>query len=480
VLDGHGQTLIDQLLDGVIVVDEAGAIVSANRASERLLGYPPERLVGESIELLVPDLQRQRHAALRAHYLADPQARRMGADRVVAARHRDGDEIDVEVSLLPLATDPPTTLVIVRNTAFERARHDRMQAEIELVVAMARGTDSDAALQLALERTCSTVRAAAAWLWLRSDDQRLVLVAGADHGHDVVVGVSINAILDVIDGRSAITVLDAATPGHPLDGYTAHGYGPLIVARVGHDEPRGLLVIARHAGRRPFEPAHQRAAEEFADVALVALDLEHARSALARLAVLRERERIARELHDSIIQRMFADGLRLQTAAQLAPAEFAEPIREVIRDLEMIVELRSTIFDLQRDPPGVPIAAVVRTLVDDFAAPAGLATGVQIDDGLDERLPIRIRTEALTALRECLANVVRHANASNVTVSLGVRDGYLSVIVVDDGVGAPDLPAGRGNGLQNLATRAAALGGRFELRRSHPTGTAVLWTVPLR
>jgi PAS domain S-box-containing protein len=483
--DVASQILIDELPDCLLVVDEAGIIVYANPATERLLGYLPDLLVGEPIELVVPVPDRHEHADLRRRYLEDPVARRMGADRIVAARHSDGDRVDVEVSLVPLAVEPPATMVVVRDTALERAQRERMQAEIELVVGMARGTGSEAALQLALEHTRSAVHADAAWLWLRTDDDRLAMVAGADHAHDVVSGVSIDAILAATDGRSAVTLLDAATPGHPLDGYTALGYGPLVVARVGHGDPRGLLVMARHAGRRPFESAHRRAAEEFADVALVALDLEHARAALERLAVASDRERIARELHDSIIQRLFADGLRLQNLADLAPSGFAEPVLEVIsavtRDLEtMIVELRLAIFDLQRDPPGVPIADVVRALVDDFAAPAGLATGVQIDDGLDGRIPARVRVEALAALRECLANVVRHANAANVAVSLGMRDGHLAVAVADDGIGPPDLPAVRGNGLQNLATRAAALGGRFELQRSHPRGTAVLWTVPIR
>jgi PAS domain S-box-containing protein len=476
--------LIDALPESLLLVDRSGTIVLANRASERLFGYPADQLVGEPIELLVPDLDRERHVTLRRAYQHDPGARQIAADRIVRARHHDGDPIDIELSLTPLDAEPAATLVVVRDTALERARHERMQAEIELVVAMARGAGSDATMQLALERTRAAVHADAAWLWLRDDAGNLAMVAGADHGHDVVSGVTIDAIDAIVaasDCRSSVTVLDAAAPGHPLDGYTALGYGPILAACVGHDDPRGLLVMARRRDRRPFELAHQRASEEFADVAQVALDLEAARIALARLAVMSDRERIARELHDSIIQRMYADGLRLQSAAQLAPADVAACVGDVMRDLQtMIVELRLTIFDLQRDPPGVPVADVVQALVDDFAAPAGLATGVHIDDGLDDRLPARIRIEALTALRECLANVVRHANASNVTVSFGVRQGHLAVVVADDGVGAPDLPTVRGNGLQNLTARATALGGHFELQRSHPTGSTARWTVPLR
>lgn len=485
MFDAHAlHALIDALPESLLVVDHRGTIVLANRATQRLFGYQPDRLVGEQIELLVPDLDRSRHVALRRAYQHEPDARKMAAERIVRARHHDGDPIDIELSLTsltPLDAEPAATLVVIRDAALERARHERMQAEIELVVAMARGAGSDAALQVALERTRATVHADAAWLWLRDDAGDLAMVAGADHGHDVVSGVTIDAIVATGDCRSSVTVLDAAAPGHPLDGYTALGYGPVLAACVGHDDPRGLLVMARRRDRRPFELAHQLAAEEFADVAQVALDLEAARIALARLAVMSDRERIARELHDSIIQRMYADGLHLQSAAQVAPADVAARVGDVMRDLQtMIVELRLTIFDLQRDPPGVPVADVVQALVDDFAAPAGLASGVHVDDGLDDRLPTRIRVEALTALRECLANVVRHANASNVTVSFGVRHGHLAVVVADDGVGAPDLPTVRGNGLQNLTARAAALGGRFELQRSHPTGSTARWTVPLR
>lgn len=472
--------VVDRLPDCVLIVDADGVVTAASAASRLLLGVDPEALVGMHVEALVPGAARQHHVSMREAYGRDPETRRMGADRLVSAQRGDGEQIDVEVWLSPLDPDGSHTLVVVRGTSIQAARHARMQAQIELMAAMARGASTDVTLQVAVERACHAVRADAGWLWLRNADDRLSLVAGADHGHEVVEGLTIDVVLDAIAGHDGVTVLDAATPGHPLDGFTALGYGPIVVAPIGHDHVRGLLVLARRSGRQPFEPAHRTAADEFAAIVVVALDLASSRTALDHLAVVDDRDRIAREMHDSTVQRLYADGLRLGKVVRSCPPEAAAEIRTVMQDLEAsIAELRSAIFAMNRMPPGVPLAEVMRSMIDDFAAPGTLSSSLQVDDGLDDRISTALRHHALAALRECLANVVRHANASRVVVSVGLHDGELVVAVADDGIGPPDVATVHGNGLLNLTARAVALGGRFELERSEPAGAVAIWAVPV-
>jgi signal transduction histidine kinase len=296
----------------------------------------------------------------------------------------------------------------------------------------------------------------------------------------VLDGVSVDVIESALEPSEDIALLDAAEPDHPLDGYTALGYGPLMVARVGRPELNALVVCGRLRGRRTFDSAHRAIAEEFASVVLVALDLDRARAALERLAVISDLERIGRDLHDTVIQRLFAAGIRLEATAQLAKPAVAERLHEVIHDLNTVAaEIRATIFGLQRDPPGVPLDEVVRQLVDDFAAPAALVTSVSIDPDLDDRLHQDVRHHMLTAVRECLANVVRHANASRLDVSITGRHGHLTVTVVDDGIGPHDLAASGGHGIRNLAARATALGGNFCIEPGEHGGAVATWTAEI-
>lgn len=458
--------LIDDLPDAFLIVAPDGTIVAASRASSAVLGYEPQLLVGSAAAEVLPSAARPGRTG------AQPLR------RLATIRHRDGEAVDVEVTEVPVSGRPGFAILSVRDTSLEQGHLERLSIQSELVVAMARGAGIEATLQLAVERVEEALHADAVWLWRRVDGEALLTpAAGADHGRLALEGVSVDAIEAALGPTDDVALLDAGD--HALDGFTALGYGPLLVARVGRPRLHALLVCGRRRGRRMFEPAQREVAEEFASVVLIALDLDRARLALERLAVISDLERIGRDLHDTVIQRLFASGMRLEATAQLAQPVVAERLRVVIDDLNTVAaEIRATIFGLQRDPPGVPLDEVVRQLVDDFAAPAALSTSVWIEPDLDDRLRRDVRHHMLTAVRECLANVVRHAEASKLDVTITGRHGRLTVRVVDDGIGPSELNRS-GNGVRNLAARASALGGEFRLEPGAEGGTEATWTAAI-
>lgn len=484
--------------EGVLVVARDGIIAEANRAACELLGYEADDLVGRSVETLVPESMGSAHVEYRHRYTGAHGARDLVDDRVVAARHRNGEVIDVEITLVPLESSPGYTMAVIRDVAATKSRREGLEAQIDLISAMARGAGLESTMQLAARHAQRAVRADTCWIWLAGPSESGVeLVARAERDqtrdaatrHDDPDGIAVAAIEEAFrDGRSS-AILDTADTDHPIEGVATLGHGTLVVARIGLDAMHGLLVCARHRDRPMFDERQRVAAERIAEAIMLALEIDGSRDAVERLAVITDLERIARELHDTVIQRLFATGLRLEAAIQLASPSVADRLHEVVTDLNSVVdEIRGTIFGLQRDPPGLPLAEVVRSLVDDYAAPATLATTVRVGRDVDELIPRDFRHHALTALRECLANVVRHADATEVTVSVTAEHGWLTVEVVDDGVGPVQHVRSAepetthpftGHGLRNLSSRAIAMGGRFTLTSGDVGGAHATWAVPL-
>src|SRR5690606_37057083 len=189
-------------------------------------------------------------------------------------------------------------------------------------------------------------------------------------------------------------------------------------------------------------------------------------------------ERIARDLHDVVIQRLFATGLQLQTAARLATKpDVVNRITASVDDLDTTIrDIRTAIFEL-RTPATAALRSEIRSTIDEVAEPLGFRPALELDGPIDSTVPEPVRPDLLAVLREALSNVVRHARASQVHVQVKVAEGMLAVAVHDNGIG----PAGvveRG-GLANLRGRAEAHGGTFAVRPGNPAGTVLEWTVPV-
>lgn len=244
----------------------------------------------------------------------------------------------------------------------------------------------------------------------------------------------------------------------------------------------GNLYLTDKADGQVFTDVDQELAVGLA--AAAGLAIENARlHELSRAAgLLDERERIARDLHDDVIQRLFATGLSLQAAAQTVTQPAAvERIMRAIDDLDVSIRhVRSTIFELHQRWAAFPsLRSEIVAVCDESAKALGFTPACDIDGPIDSAAVEPTRGQMLLCLREALSNVARHANASNVEVSVRVGEGRLSLRVADDGVGYRPAPGQASSGLDNMLVRAQALGGHFSITPRPEGGTLTTWDVPL-
>lgn len=251
-----------------------------------------------------------------------------------------------------------------------------------------------------------------------------------------------------------------------------------------------VIPLRAHLGdHRVLVALHDRAGEShgveeielltsFADLAGLALDRAQAVVDRQELAVISDRERIARDLHDVVIQRLFATGLQLQGISALAAGtDVAERLERAVDDLDLTIkDIRGTIFALQARGAS-SLRQEVRTLVRDYVPVLGFAPSVRTAGPVDAVVPADVRVHVLAVLREAVSNVARHALADRADVELEVRDHEVVLTVTDDGGGVP--PDRAESGLRNARRRAAELGGSLELRANDPRGTVFTWRVPL-
>ncbi|PZM94585.1 MAG: ATPase [Actinobacteria bacterium] len=250
---------------------------------------------------------------------------------------------------------------------------------------------------------------------------------------------------------------------------------PAIVSPLAAgDTLHGVLVVA--GTERGDDEARLLAA--FAGQAALAMERVRAQEERALLAVLEDRERIARDLHDVVIQRLFATGLNLQSTVPLiGRADVGQRINEAVDELDSTIrDIRRTIFEL-RTPMSAALRTEIRDAVDSAAASLGFRPTLELFGPIDSAVPDEIRPDMLAVLREALSNVVRHARASQLTVTVRADDGHLTLTVADNGVGT-NPEAARG-GLINMRERAAAHGGEFAILPGEPSGTVLRWRVPL-
>jgi signal transduction histidine kinase len=361
-----------------------------------------------------------------------------------------------------------------------------------------------------------------------------VLTVGSDLDLPAMLERIVQAAVDLVDARyGALGVLDDArarlaqfiTVGvddetHAAIGHLPEGHGILGLLIV-DAKPLRLPDLREHPDSYGFPPHHppmrsflgvpilvrdevfgnlyltdKTSAEVFTDVdeelvvglaAAAGVAVENARlhARVQELALLEDRERIASDLHDSVIQRLFATGLSLQGAAGLIrtnPAAAADRVEGAVDDLDLTVkQIRSTIFGLE--PMGRARQSGVRSQVLDLVQDVGPALGfeptVLFDGPVDTATPEGLAGDLLATLREALSNVARHARASRVDVAVTVDDATLVLRVADDGVGPPAPDGPRGHGLDNMAARAARRGGSFDIRTASTHGTVVEWSVPV-
>ena len=266
--------------------------------------------------------------------------------------------------------------------------------------------------------------------------------------------------------------------------------GPLMALPFGRaPSVRGAVLVARLHGRGKFSPADLNVAAMFADYASVALELTTARAAQQRVELLEDRDRIARDLHDHVIQQLFASGLTLQgLATSDGSGIFANRLTRVVSDIDdTIRQIRASIFELRG--PLAADTADLRMRVMDIAAQVAPLLGFQprlrFVGPLDAGVPFEAVDDLAAVVREALTNTARHAHAHQVSVRISATANEVSVDVTDDGDGIANTS--RYSGLRNLRERAKRHGGELVITSPlpHPSagqnqrGTTLLWTIPL-
>jgi signal transduction histidine kinase len=244
----------------------------------------------------------------------------------------------------------------------------------------------------------------------------------------------------------------------------------------------GTLSVARRVGRLPFTALDLEVVGSFATQASVILENDQVRRELQRLAMSEDQERIARDLHDTVIQRLFATGLSLQATVRAITDPWAlSRIAGAVEDLDATIrQIRSVIFGLEelKGEPGPAVRAGVLGVVREAARTLGYEPNLAFDGPLDTVVDEALAADLQATLREALSNVARHAGAGRVEVAVRAVGGALRLTVTDDGRGPGPGRVG-GRGVANMCERAERHDGSLVVEQAPGGGTRLIWTVPL-
>lgn len=409
----------------------------------------------------------------------------------------DVREISAEDEELVTSLAATAGVAIENARLFEesRRRQDWLQASTEITRQLL-ASDGEEPLQVIARRLQQIADADVVNVVLPTPDgERLKVEVATGVGADQLVAIS----YPMQDTVSQL-VLDSGQPVLLADISTEHGrtvhlidvvrVGPLMVLPlVGTQRVRGALVVGRLQGRTRFTDADVDMATTFANHAAVALELADARADRARITLLEDHDRIARDLHDHVIQRLFGAGLTVESVgAGLGEDPRAPRLAQVVDDIdETIRQIRTSIFQLRGTlgPHGDAVRAQLLALVTELAPLLGFSPRVDFSGPVDALVSEAVLDDVSAVVREGLSNIARHAHAGSATVRVHAAHGQLVLEIADDGVGVGDTT--RRSGLANLSQRAVARGGSFSL--SSPTqrgasgdaegGTSLLWTIPL-
>jgi PAS domain S-box-containing protein len=466
--------LLNALPDGILVADRNGKIVFASEQLETLSGYRADELVGKGVEDLVPQRYRRAHVEHRAGYFsAGTPIRTMGSRLRIHLLHKDGREIPVDIALAPIAAEgDPLAMAAVRDVTERTRAQDRLVAVTEVGQAILAGEDPEQLLALVCRRAREQLEAATAVIATRepvSGDLEIAVVDGT--GSDSLRRVRVEAEREPAGLASFESALRAA------------GLGPAVaVPLLAGGRPLGILGLANPPGGEPFTADDRQVIELFAAQAAVAIEYGRARDELRRLDVMEERERIGRELHDGVIQALFAVGMNLQaTALSAGRPDLQERIDASVEEIDgAIRDLRNYIFGLR---PGILADRQLEQAIQQLAAEVARESGVTIVADIDAHTAAALASVAgdvIQLVRESLSNVARHARASTCRVSLRTEGGRAVLAIDDDGAGFdPAAIRSDGMGLRNLRERAQSMGVELEVASRAGEGTTVTIRLPI-
>ncbi|MFJ3306681.1 GAF domain-containing protein [Streptomyces sp. NPDC086549] len=404
---------------------------------------------------------------------------------------RDGAEFDDddEAVLRTLAAAAGVAIDNARLYEDTRRRERWLTASSELTRSLLSGTDPDRVLH----QVASTVRALAdadlVTLAVPLDGGELVIEAADGEGAERVRGLVLpTTTLAAKVYQSNERITSGALSHEPQAGGGSAAQidlGPgFLLPLGGGRHVRGVLQVANLPDGAEFSDATMTMIDGFADQAALALEIADHRREAEHLLVLSDRDRIARDLHDLAIQRLFASGLTLNSVVgRLSDRpQVAERVQRVVDDLDDTIKtVRGTIYALRErdraDGRG-GLRANLLAETDQAAAMLGFTPALRMTGLLDTGVPVGHAEHLLAVLRETLSNTARHAHATAVEVTAETDGERLRLRVTDNGRGL-DPSITRRSGLDNLCQRATGLGGSFTLAPNEPVGTVAEWTVPL-
>ncbi|WP_432162237.1 sensor histidine kinase [Streptomyces tendae] len=400
------------------------------------------------------------------------------------------DDYDLAIVRV-LATEAGIAIGNARLHEAAQQRERWIDGSVAVTTALLAGGDTDDALQIVAEQARRVSGAAAGIVLLPADGGGLEIVAvdapGPTNALGAVVPPENPVVAEVLAGRP-VFVDDAGTDPR-LDDGPVRSYGPVMLLPLCRDgKVLGCLVMPRARGEGPFTRTERALGDRFASQAALALTMAEAQRDRERLAVYEDRDRIARDLHDLVIQRLFATGMMLESAQRRsAVPEVRDGVGGAVDELDVTIhEIRSAIFALQQ-PAEAPTGLRTRVLreITMAAVPLGFTPSHRFVGPVDTAVGDLTGKNLIAALRETLSNAFRHAHADRIEVVVDATatlpDGRPGVrlTVADDGVGVPE--GGRRSGLHNLERRAETVGGASRLGPgigSDGGGTTVLWEAP--
>ena len=404
---------------------------------------------------------------------------------------RGGAEFDEEDEAV-LATLAVAAGVAIDNARLyeeSRLRERWLQVTTEITHSLMSGSERGEVLALIAERAREITSAALAVVAVPVDyadalTVELAIGEGADAHRGRVLPVEGSLIGLAFSGGSPVTSADLVSDTRlAADPARVTGLGPAVAVPIGTGEGvRGVALLVRASGHPVFTEKEIKPLQAFAAQAAVAMELAERRRDVEQIAMLQDRDRIARDLHDLAIQRLFATGMTLQSAGRfIEHSEASERVARAVDDLDETIKIiRSTIFGLrsreQADESGLRSRAV--RVVGEMASMLGYAPSLRMEGLLDTQVPKEISDHVIAVLSEALTNVARHAHAGHAEVVLETDGREIRLSVTDDGVGIP--PGGRRSGLRNMAERAEQLNGTLQVTSPAGGGVSLVWCVPVK
>ena len=427
------------------------------------------------------------HPAMRSFLGAPVRVRGQAYGNIYVAERTDGGEFSHDDEELLVALAAAAGVAIDNARLFESAQHRQrwLEAAARLSGDVLSGAQEPLDLIAEAARRVGTADLATVLVPLPADPANLLVAAAVGVGADDIVGQRVPkerslAGLALTKDQDIVVAEEDVQIRTWLPDVMPHGPALAVRLAAGGQAGIGVLTLRREVGQGEFSTTELEMAAAFSGYASLAVQLSESERQARRLLLLEDRERIARDLHDLVIQRIFAAGLSAQSlAVRSMDEESAERLRRMTDELDETVRIiRGTIFQLRpaaQDASGVRAQAleISRRVADAL----GFAPDLRFQGPVDTLVDTEVAVELTAVLQEALSNVARHANAGKVAVTISADKDWVRLVVADDGVGMGEV--NRRSGLENVRERAESLEGSLMMSAATDgAGTTLTWTVP--